>query len=712
MSTKDKWMSYFLQVRSRHLIYVAFGIFWFFIGICWFFKGNSILENAFGEAPNVEYFNKVVQELKTTDPEAAHTLETISKQRDMQEWAVAFKARQEADGLSGVRELAKSIEQGRLAYEKVLVDIASRPGAFSNKQERDHFFQAYDTYFEPIKSLGVQTVDEYSRSLERFVDNTAYWHAIKDDPGALVMLQNGVFDGEDQLLSFYVEQKDWLQAALSGAMAYLADNADTRPLASAEFIKNAMLRSMQFYPASKAFAEIDGDNGFIFSAVFLEYANILSPAVSKYHLPPEEVAGVIFANADQYSAVPVDAVFSPEELRRGEEQARELAYLREKKTSIWNKAQYYPLVLRFEKDALDAAERLLDKYEYLPEFIYSLYPNESMQAIRAVDFYGDPALYVLQKYSHSERMHELIRDKNVNTRIIPLILRRGDEAFSLMDEDMRWLDRYVERDGTPRNDSQGWLSAIPFVGAPAVVVNNWKNGYPNTWGELGWAAFDVASSVLLIKSLTVSAGKIAAGSIDDIARATGRAASGQADDIARGAWKAALGTTGATDDIVRGAGRMAAGTADDIARVAGKPVGQSFLKQYTAFLTNQMAHITTGTRGALRYTWNTTMTVMKNPTIRKWTARAYFAVYLLVVINDRTIPNLPDVGRVIGEKTGEVLHNTGKAVRNAFSEALTKTLDLQDRPKVAHTAYLFSWIPLILLAFFSWRALSSHKARY
>lgn len=673
MSTKGKWMGYFQQISLRHFIYATFAV----VGIFWFFYGNSILENAFGEAPDAEYFKKVAQELKTTDPQAAQVLDTIAKQRDMQEWAVAFKARQEVDGLSGVRTLAKSIEQGRLAYEKVLVDIASRHNAFSNKQERDHFFQAYDIYFEPIKSLGGQTIDEYGRSLERFVDNAVYWHAMKDDPGALVMLQNGVFEGEDRLLSFYVEQKDWLQTALSSTMAYLADNADTRSLADVKFIKNTMLRSMQFYPASKAFAEIEGDNGFIFSAVFLEYANILSPAVSKYRLPPEEAANIIFANADQYTAVPVGATVSPEELQRGEEQARELAYLREKKTSIWNKAQEYPLVLRFEKDALDASERLLARYEQLPEFIYSLYPNEAVQAIRAVDFYGDLALYVLQKYSHSERMHEMLKDKNVNTRIVPLIIRRGDEAFSLIEDDMRWLGRYVERDGTPRDDSQGWLSFFPLLGAPAVVINNWRNGYPNTWGELGWAAFDVAGAYSFVNSFAKSTVKV-----------TGRAAVGQVDDIAKGV------------------GRTALGTADDLARAGG----QNFLKRYATLLTNQTARIGTGTSKALRYTWNATMNAMKNPTIRKWTARAYFAVYLLVVIDERTIPNLPDVGRAIGEKTGEVLHNTGKAVGNVFSEALTKTFDLQDRPKVAYTAFLLSWIPLAILAFFSWRKLA--KARY
>jgi hypothetical protein len=674
MSAKSTKRGYFAQIRLKYAVFTLIIV---LFGGWWFFRGSDLLENFFGEAPEVEYFKKTIQELKATDPLAANALDAIARQRDMQEWALAFKAREKVDGLSGVRTLAKKIEQERPAYEKVLVDIASRPDAFNDKQERDRFLQAYDAYFE---FFGERTVDEDARSLERFAGNAVYWYAIKDDPAALVMLQNGVFEGESRLLDFYVEQKDWLQFALSSAMACLADNTDTRPRVDVNFMKNVILRSMQFYPASKAFAELEGDDGFIFSAIFLEYAHILSPAVSQYHLPPEEAAGVIFANADQYLAVPVDAQFSPGELRRGEEQARELAYLKEKKNSIWNRAQEYPLILRFEKDAPDAAERLLNRYENLPVFIYSLYPDEAVQAIRAVDLYGDLALAVLQKYSHSERMHAKLREEKVNTRIVPLVLRHGDRAFELLEDDTRWLDRYVERDGTPRDDSQGWLFAIPLVGAPMMVINNWRNGYPNTWGELGWAGLDVIGCVTLVMSLPAGGGKT----------------------LAQGVAKGTSGTS--VRMAVQETTKMV--ITPKIASTGVKGA-TSFLRRYIAVLFGQTARIAKGTGRVLRYAWDVTTAVVKNPGTRKWIARAAFAAYLAVVIDERTIPHLPDVGKAVGGMAGDLIRNGMRAVRNTFAEALIGTFDAQDRPKFARMVHQYSGIGImLLLAFFSWRTLA------
>src|SRR5204862_598972 len=42
-------------------------------------------------------------------------------------------------------------------------------------------------------------------------------------------------------------------------------------------------------------------------------------------------------------------------------------------------------------------------------------------------------------------------------------------------------------------------------GGAANVARNWANGVPCEWGELGWAALDVADAALLVASLGSSA---------------------------------------------------------------------------------------------------------------------------------------------------------------------------------------------------------------
>jgi hypothetical protein len=629
------------------------------IFVWWQFKGVVVLEYLLGENQAEKYFNDTVAKLKNNDPEAARILGEIKRQQDVKEWAVAFKAKEKTDGLSGVRSLAGRIKEGQPVYEKVLVEYALKPGSFNSSEERDHFLFAYDEFFEQQSQINPANANRYSTYLENISSNSGYWEVVKNDPAGMVMLENGVFDDDKSLSYFYMEQRDWLLPVLGGAIANISDSEDLPDVEKVIYIKNVLRRSMQFYPASKYYSEIEDDSG-LFWGLFLEYAHVLSPAVTEYVVSPEEAASVIFANQDQFYSVNVGEDFTHGDIEYGKQQAQELAFIKNNKPGIWKKSQEYPLVLRFEKDALDAGDKLLEKYEYLPEFIYSLYPDEAVQAIKAVDLYGDAALYILQKYSHSNRMHDLLKDKNINTRIIPMILKRGDAAFDLIDDDIRWVNRYTNQDGSMRDDSQ-WLMAIPLIGAPAAVINNWRNGIPNTWGELGWAAFDVVSCVAIIYSLPANAVKTAGKeAFRTTARATGKSAvTNTAQSIMRASFRT----------ISRG------GISSSLRSGVIVATRQTFLRSYIAAFVEKVVVIARASGKVVRYTWNQTKIILKNPVARKWIVRASLATYFAVVLSERTIPNLPAVGTKIGEITGKAIHNTAEAFQNAYTSAIAEALN-------------------------------------
>ena len=670
MSEKSKF-KFPIRIKNKGafilLIVLAIG------GFFWFFKGEAFLNSLFAE-PMGKYLENTAQTLRQTDPEAARVLEEFARQRDVNEWAArAFQAREQAGGLSGVRDLAIRIEQDRVAYEMVIAEIASRPGAFRNDQERDSFILAYATYFEPLEVLDGRMVDEEARFLRENVGNAAHWNVAKDDPMALTMLRAGVFDGNDSLLSFYSEHRDWLHTALEKALFQFYVNVSDEPSENLEFLRNAATRTMQFYPASKAFAEVGEDEGFLFAAVFLEYAHILAPTVTEWRIPPDEAAAVVFANQDQYRAVPVDESVSAGDIRQGMEQARELAYLRDNRTFLWNKAQEEALVLRFYRDSAGAGERLLQRYEGLPSFVYSQYPDESVQVIRAIDIYGDLALYYLQRYAESERMKEFLRKDGVGVRILPLIFREGDRAFDMVEENMRWLDRYVNLDGTPR-EGQDWLMTLPFVGAPLQVINNWRNGYPSTWGEIGWAGLDVALIVLLVAPLpTPPPG-------------------------ARTATRAVVaGTKSSVRVGSQGAVLLGRGAAIQTARTGG-----SLLTRYAAYASALAARTAQGAGGVVKATWTQARKaayVLRNPYVRK----GVFAVYVTVVLNERTIPGLPALGTAAGETVGRALNSVGQAAGNAFSAALTNAFGANSalgRSAIAATLNKGVWVVMLFFSGF------------
>ena len=85
----------------------------------WFFKGEAFLVNLLVEESPSKYLEKQAQRLKGTDPQAARALENLARQGDMNEWAArAFQAQEKVSGLSGVRTLARKIDEGLRIKER------------------------------------------------------------------------------------------------------------------------------------------------------------------------------------------------------------------------------------------------------------------------------------------------------------------------------------------------------------------------------------------------------------------------------------------------------------------------------------------------------------------------------------------------------------------------------------------------------------------
>lgn len=88
-------------------------------------------------------------------------------------------------------------------------------------------------------------------------------------------------------------------------------------------------------------------------------------------------------------------------------------------------------------------------------------------------------------------------------RVPAFLKQHPDNGLKLLSEDPKWLDKEFKEDGRPKKDSV--LGYVPFVGGIIKVSMNVAQGYPNTWGEIGWAAFDVAEDALAIAAFVATA---------------------------------------------------------------------------------------------------------------------------------------------------------------------------------------------------------------
>lgn len=145
----------------------------------------------------------------------------------------------------------------------------------------------------------------------------------------------------------------------------------------------------------------------------------------------------------------------------------------------------------------------------LPMFLLSRYykqPEDQellLNAITAIEKYHEVALYLLGEYASNKRFRGYMADRKVGFRMVPLFMqccsevRSQEVAFEKMVERLDdnaegWLIRCVDEDGNMKQETLDAIECLPLVGGIYGVAKHKIKGEAVTWGEMGWAAFDVA----------------------------------------------------------------------------------------------------------------------------------------------------------------------------------------------------------------------------
>jgi hypothetical protein len=600
---------------------------------------------------------------------------------------IALYGTYKEQGLQGMRDLAARAQSEQTPYEVRLAAVANKrlPKHVQHADAQGQW-QSFAATHVALSTLlfkaeadpggtapqvaSATAGDEYLRQLERSASDAAVWRIVGDDPVALLLWSRY---GAAIPWQFYHEQRDWLADILVQLSPLTLEDTesaqDTPPIDIADLVTTAQ----RYHPLVKQ-AVVDLELGVTGFSLFLPYGETIQVIVNKGFIPLEEVLAVLFANRDELA--------SQQDMRDSQALAGYLMNIYRNKPTLWQYAMAHALALRLDREVPALAESLLREYgQYdIPAFLYTYFgdsPEALDQAARAVHYYGENALVILQRYAETGRLEPFLRNPKIGHRIVPFLAKEMDAGLDRAKDDPRWIDKYFNEEGRPV--PAPWLMAVPVVGAPLQVTRNWFNGIPNEWGELGWAALDVADALLLIASLGTSSELTAmkAGA-ETVAK---QAAKNTAKTVVK-----VEGEQAVKQLTKEGARRVVAEqTTRRVAKGGVQKVSQSLLRRAATTVHSGVIRVLGTSRnfivwgskpllkagGAAYQSARVVLGTWKgvSPFVRLGTYRMLLGASLLATLTARTIPGLHLIGTKLGELIGQLTRETVHAMTDGLTAA-------------------------------------------
>ena len=645
----------------------------------WLLLGNQLLQrledNSFsGQAER----NR--QELFETDPTAASILAGFADKNDQRALLLAtYSAGNDSTRPSVLAEMAdETVKMRGLPYRARVAALSLNSFGLRDNQARSAFVVSHATACEFLAINGDwREATEYMKLLEQAATCPTVWPIVCDDPLGLV-LWSKLSNPNLNLLSFYHRNRDWL-----------ADPLAALDLSGDEWTVQSTLEILARHEKTLRIAVVQGELGVYALAVTLTHGSLLNLCFDQYGLDPSEVISVIMFNQDALGERERDP-------RWIGEKAAWLAQIRQRHPTVWFAAARTPMALRLHRDAPHVSDSLLEQYgaEDIAALIYQHFDetDQVAAAASAIDRFGDLAIYVFARYEDEafmERLRSYLVDEKIGIRVIPFVVRYGDDAFKRIHEDPKWVDRYFNLDGTARVRALEWVQYIPG-GEALQVARNWSNGHPCEWSELGWAAVDVADVALTIasfggsKTITEPAKTAAKGAKAAVKMQA--AAKGGARKARTSAWGRALAESRTVSSKAASRVPRAAEVAKAI-RAGTVQIGKS------VWQTVKLSAATEKYAYRSLDAWKTL-----SPVKKVWIYRSLLGVGLYITLTERTIPNLDKITAGIADDIGRAAAGVVTLAGDALAAAITAfTGQLTGRQRIAWLKRLIYWLVSILL---------------
>jgi hypothetical protein len=672
---------------------IAIALLCFLFLIFWVLRGGELTR---GTTVRTQA-EAALQELAAIDPKAAAAMAKIAEHQQRDALLVGvYSTRADGRRHALLADMAAETETvNALPYRVRLAALGLDKMDLRGDAQRAAFFASYGAAMETLALASDWSgIAAHMTLLEQAAKDPAVWPLVKDDPLALVIWSRVT---DPALLEFYHRNRDWLADPLA--------SPELARLAPGWTLEAALQKYAQHEQALRS-AVVDGGLGVFALALMWSHGTLADTAIKQFSLDPTETLSVIYMNPDTFGPAEGDA-------RWVGEQASWMATIARQHPVVWFAAGMTPLALRLHRDAPGVSSEILERYgaDDIGVLLYDRFSDTDQiaAAAAAIARFGDVAIYVFSRYADpqfAEQLGGFLVDPDIGIRAIPFIVQFGDESFTRLKDDKGWAARYFERDGSPRQDNLDWVKYVP-MGAPFVVVSNWVKGYPNEWSELGWAALDVATLPLVVKSVATPAREIGAARSQTDWLHTTKQGSRPAPALTRSEssekWSRSM-------DTYR-SGAIKGTQMTRVPEVAKNLVRVSVDSSQS--LTKSAADLALRVRLVTEKAMSTWRVV--DPRTKVLIYRGMLATVMYIDLTGRTLPNLDQIAKGVGGLLGKAASGAVVLAGEALSASLSSFTDeLTDANQPVRRGLY--WLVAVLLAgggaFFSWRAVRARRGSF
>ena len=445
--------------------------------------------------------DQVIAEIARRDPEAAAQIRAAAKAREgnQEGLAVALLFQRNVSKERGPLDLAGQWAEGSPLVE--LLDQAVDRQEFPDKESRESFLMAHGAVLAVAGDREILTdraqarlaVRQHLQRIER-ARQSPDWPKLKYD-AVSVWILDGVRD--PQLRSYYLDNRDWLGEALA-EFRVAGNTGEARgpgPGDWEELIKVAR----DYHPLTREVVTGSADGmtgpdqdrgGSEGLALFINHGEVIK-ACANSGLPVLETVAVLFANPEW------------KEKSNSEDRIRALVEIYRNRKAVWAAAMATPQVLVLDEKAPAYSNQLIDLYgqDDVASLILNVCQGFEEPAAHAIDRYGDIAIHSIKTYGEIVQFKEGMKIQG-GWRAPMYMMLNGVRGIQTVNNKAA-VDKKLDEKGQLQGGI-GW-DAIPVIGGPVNVWDNWKKGIPNEWDELGWAALDIADAGFMVATLGGSA---------------------------------------------------------------------------------------------------------------------------------------------------------------------------------------------------------------
>ena len=478
---------------------------------------------------------------KSGDADLLRYYDEAKDAKERNSLCIAFKAYEKRYGKGAwVQYFKQENFGGNVAYK----DIAEVAVGISSQEEREAFLASHAaTYDACIQNGEIELAHHYVDTLKELREKGGKaWRVASRNPFAICVYDATKQDND--LWNWYLENAEWGDSFLMTLEPELQDENPANGDALVEDIKfmrkcSSLLK--QFHEEISALSEdelkemADGDNieeckELLFASCFVfvrKYHNVLDPILkAPSRISMLEATAVVANNCTAYGLGEEDAIGSPD---KSMDAAMGFVRIHDERKIIWDFAMD-----ERGTDCITFCEKVCN-YEWCEQVIgmfgeagvvqfLNKYYGESSQLLRMATetLYRcqEPGWAVLQQYRDNPQVKALLQNPRIGFRLVPYYLKKGYDGFTQLDEDERWIDEMLDKNGNLKRMDVSWYEMSPVGGDVATVVKKWAQGRPVTSGELAWATFDMADTAAMAFSLGMS--KVASSGVKTAAKSTAR----------------------------------------------------------------------------------------------------------------------------------------------------------------------------------------------